>query len=204
MTLVTGNKLLKAAQKGRYAVGAFNVNNLEIMQSIIWAAEKQKSPAILQTSEGAIKYAGLDDINSMLKTGIKKSKVPFALNLDHGRDLNLIKKCIKLGYTAIMYDGSHLPFEENIANTKKVVKWARAKGVSVEAELGTIGGAEDLVSARQIIYTEPEKAAEFVKRTKCDYLAIAIGTSHGAYKFKGAAKLISFWSWRVRRNLSCK
>ena len=189
MTLVTGSKLLKAAQRGKYAVGAFNVNNMEIMQSIIRAAEKQKSPVIVQTSEGAIKYAGLHDLHLLLIHAAKHSKVPIALNVDHGRDLKLIKECIKLGYTAVMYDGSHLKFEENVANTKKVVKWAHARGVSVEAELGTIGGAEDLVSAREIIYTEPDKAAEFVKKTKCDYLAIAIGTSHGAYKFAGKAKL---------------
>lgn len=189
MTLVTGSSLLKAAQKGRYAVGAFNINNLEIMQAIVWAAEKQKSPAILQTSEGAIKYAGLDDIYSLISTAAKVSKMPFAIHLDHGRDLDTIKKCIKIGYTSIMFDGSHLPFDENIATTKKVVRWAHAKKISVEAELGTIGGAEDLVSAKKIIYTEPDNALEFVKKTKTDSLAIAIGTSHGAYKFKGAAKL---------------
>ncbi|MBI4144766.1 class II fructose-1,6-bisphosphate aldolase [Candidatus Woesearchaeota archaeon] len=189
MTLVTGSALLKNALHGRYAVGAFNVNNLEILQAIVQAAEKQKSPAILQTSEGAIAYAGLNNLVLLIKEAAKQSKMPFALHLDHGRDLKLVKKCIDAGYTSIMYDGSHLPFAQNIANTKKVVGWAHRKGISVEAELGTIGGAEDKVSARSIFYTEPDSAAEFVKRTKCDSLAIAIGTSHGAYKFAGTPRL---------------
>jgi fructose-bisphosphate aldolase class II len=189
MTLVTTDVLLRKAQQGQYAVGAFNVNNLEILQAIVAAAEKQKAPAILQTSEGAIKYAGLHNLVLLVRHAAKESKMPFALHLDHGRDLELIKQCIELGYTSIMYDGSHLPFEENIRNTAQVVKWAHAKGISVEAELGTIGGAEDLVSARNIIYTDPAAAVTFVKKTGCDSLAIAIGTSHGAYKFSGAAKL---------------
>lgn len=189
MTLVPGAKLLAAAQKGTYAVGAFNVNNLEILQSIIAAAEQQKAPAILQTSEGAISYAGLEQLHSMITLAAKKSKIPFALHLDHGKDLTLIKNCINIGYTSIMYDGSHYSFEENIATTKKVVSWAHKKGVSVEAELGTIGGAEDNVSSRNIVYTDPAAAKEFVAKTKCDSLAIAIGTSHGAYKFASTPKL---------------
>jgi fructose-bisphosphate aldolase class II len=189
MTLVTGATLLADAQKRGYAVGAFNVNNLEILQAIVRAAEQQKSPAILQTSEGAIQYAGLHSLFLLVREAATESKMPFALHLDHGRDLTLVKKCIDVGYTSIMYDGSHLPFEENIKNTKQVVEWAHKKGISVEAELGTIGGAEDLVSARHIIYTDPSAAAEFVKKTCCDSLAVAIGTSHGAYKFSGTASL---------------
>lgn len=189
MSLVTTDKLLRAAQQGGYAVGAFNVNNLEILQAIVRAAEAKKSPAILQTSEGAIKYAGLHNLAMLIKHAANESKSPFALHLDHGRDLTLIRQCIDLGYTSIMYDGSHLPFDENVKNTKQVVQWAHAKGISVEAELGTIGGAEDLVSARKIIYTDPAAALKFVEATGCDSLAIAIGTSHGAYKFSGAAKL---------------
>lgn len=189
MTLVNTSRMLFKAQEGKYAVGAFNVNNLEILQAIIKAAEKQKAPVILQTSEGAIKYAGHENLAMLVKYAARNTKVPVALHLDHGRDLEIVKKCIALGYTSIMYDGSHLPFEENIKTTRKVVEWAHKKGITVEAELGTIGGAEDLVSSRNIIYTEPDAAARFVKATKCDSLAIAIGTSHGAYKFSGAAKL---------------
>lgn len=189
MTLVSGAKLVSAAQKGTYAVGAFNVNNLEILQAIVSAAEQQRAPAILQTSEGAIRYAGLAQLHAMISIAAKASKMPFALHLDHGQDLTLIKKCIDIGYTSIMYDGSHLPFDENVANTKKVVAWAHKKGASVEAELGTIGGAEDNVASRKIIYTEPSVAKEFVAKTNCDSLAIAIGTSHGAYKFASTPKL---------------
>ena len=189
MVLVTGKKLLDKANKGNYAVGAFNVNNLEILQAIVWAAEKQKSPVILQTSEGAIQYAGLEELYCMINIAAHRSKIPMALNLDHGRDLGLIRKCIKIGYTSIMIDASHYPLEKNITTTKKVVGWAHAKGISVEAELGTIGGAEEKVVARQIVYTEPDAAVEFVEATGCDSLAIAIGTSHGAYKFEGVPHL---------------
>ena len=189
MTLVTGDKVLRAAQKGKYAVGAFNVNNLEILQAIVAAAEKLRSPIILQTSEGAIAYAGLHNLRLLIAEAAKHASVPIVLHLDHGRDLKLVKQCIDIGYTSIMYDGSHLPFAENVANTAKVVEWAREKGASVEAELGTIGGAEDKVSSRQILLTDPTAAVQFVKQTNCDSLAIAIGTSHGAYKFAGEAKL---------------
>ena len=187
--LVTGKKLLDKANKGKYAVGAFNVNNMELMQAIVRAAEKLKSPAILQTSEGAIGYAGLETLFHLLKQTAEESNNPFTIHLDHGRNLELIKKCIRIGYTSIMYDGSHLPFDQNVKTTRKVVGWCHKKGIGVEAELGTIGGAEDLISARQIIYTEPSSAVEFVRETGCDSLAIAIGTSHGAYKFSGTAHL---------------
>jgi fructose-bisphosphate aldolase class II len=186
--LVTLKQILNKANKGNYAIGAFNINNMEIAQAIIRAALAQKAPVIMQTSEGAIAYAGLEYLKALAYQA-SKEKVPVALHLDHGRDMELVKKCIKAGWTGIMYDGSHLPFDENVKNTKKVVQWAHAKGIGVEAELGTIGGAEEKIVARQIIYTDPDAAQEFVKKTKCDALAVAIGTSHGAYKFEGSPRL---------------
>ena len=187
--LVTNKNVLDKANKKWYAVGAFNFNNLEFMQAIIAAAEAEKSPAILQTSEGAIKYAGLENIIAMVRAAAKKSKVPLTLHLDHGKDLKVVKQCIDSGYTSVMIDGSHYDFEKNIAVTKKVVSMARRKGVSVEAELGVLAGIEDNASAKKNIFTNPDAAVEFAKRTKADALAIAIGTSHGAYKFKGESKL---------------
>lgn len=181
--------ILKKAQKKKYAVGAFNMNNLEIAQAIINAAVGKKSPVILQTSEGAIDYAGLDYLKAIAEVAEKKSKIPVCLHLDHGRNIDKIKKCLKAGWTGIMYDGSHLKFKENVRNTKKVVKWAAKKGVGVEGEIGTIGGAEEKIVARKIIYTDPEQAAEFVEKTGVSALAVAIGTSHGAYKFSGKAQL---------------
>ena len=186
--LVTLKNVLNKANKGNYAVGAFNINNMEVCQAIINAAVAQKAPIILQTSEGAISYAGIDYLRCLAENAAKQ-KVPVVLHLDHGRDLELIKNCIKLGWTGIMYDGSHLPLEENIKNTKKIVQMAHKKRISVEGELGTIGGAEEKIVARNIIYTDPDAAAEFVEKTGVDALAIAVGTSHGAYKFEGAARL---------------
>jgi len=186
--LVTLKNILNKAHKGNYAVGAFNINNMEICQAVINAAVAQKSPVILQTSEGALAYAGIPYLKALADTAAKQ-KVPVALHLDHGRDLELIKQCISAGWTGIMYDGSHLPFKENIRNTKKVVTWAHNKGIGVEGELGTIGGAEEKIIARRIIYTDPAAAVEFVEKTGVDALAIAIGTSHGAYKFEGSARL---------------
>jgi len=182
--LANTKTILKKAQKGKYAVGHFNINNMEIVQAIVAAAEKMKSPVILATSEGAIKYASIEYLYNLALTASNISKVPVALHLDHGKDMKIIKECIKLGYSSVMIDASHEDFETNIKLTKQVVQWAHKKGISVEAELGTIGGTEDLVSSKQIIYTDPKKAKEFVDRTGCDFLAVAIGTSHGAYKFK--------------------
>ncbi|MEM4247216.1 MAG: class II fructose-1,6-bisphosphate aldolase [Candidatus Woesearchaeota archaeon] len=187
--LATLKQVLTKAQKGKYAVGAFNINNLEIMQAITNAASKLKSPVILQTSEGAIDYAGINYLKCLVSQAAQDHKIPIVLHLDHGRNMEIIKKAIKTGYTSIMYDGSHLPFEKNISNTKKVVSMAHARGISVEGELGTIGGAEEKIVARKIIYTDPNAAKEFVEKTGIDALAVAIGTSHGAYKFAGAAKL---------------
>ncbi len=186
--IVSLKKILKDANKGNYAVGAFNINNMEITQAIVNAAVAQKAPVILQTSEGALAYAGIEYLKA-LADAAGKQKIPIALHLDHGRDMDIIKKCIKAGWTGIMYDGSHLSFEENIKNTKKVVQWAHAKGIGVEGELGTIGGAEERIISREIIYTNADKAEEFVKKTGVDALAVAVGTSHGAYKFEGPGKL---------------
>jgi fructose-bisphosphate aldolase, class II len=182
-------KLLKKAQEGKYAVGHFNINNLEILEGVVHAAVKLKAPIIISTSEGAIKYGHMGNLYALALAASKEHKIQMAFHLDHGRDLRVIKRAIRMGYSSVMFDGSHLPFEKNIARTKKVVEWAHARGISVEAELGTIGGTEDTIEAKKILYTDPDKAKEFVKRTGCDFLAIAIGTSHGAYKFKGKAKL---------------
>ncbi len=187
--LANTKKILQKAAKGNYAIAHFNINNMEILQGVVQAANNLKAPIIVSTSEGAIKYAGMNFLYDLAKTAAELSKVPIALHLDHGRDMNIIKQAIKLGYSSVMYDGSHLPFKKNIKNTKKVVKMAHKKGISVEAELGTIGGVEDSIKSRKIIYTDPEKAKEFVQKTGCDFLAVAIGTSHGAYKFAGKANL---------------
>lgn len=189
MTLVKLGTALKKAQKGRYAVGAFNINNLEFVQSVIRAGEKLKSPLIISTTEGAIKYAGMEYLCDIILPAARRAKVPIVFHLDHGRDLKVIRQAITSGYTSVMYDGSHLSLAENIRNTARVVKMAHKHGVHVEGELGTIGGAEDLVSSRTIIYTEPEDARMFVKKTGVDALAVAIGTSHGAYKFSGKQSL---------------
>src|SRR3989344_5832327 len=186
--LVTLKKILQKAHKEGYAVGAFNINNMEICQAIVRAAVAQKAPVILQTSEGAIKYAGIEYLKAIAEAA-SNEKIPIALHLDHGGDIETVKACIKAGWTGIMYDGSHLPFEENVKNTKKVVQWAHKKGIGVEGELGTIGGAEESIVWRKIIYTNQDAAREFVRRTGVDALAVAIGTSHGAYKFEGAGRL---------------
>lgn len=184
--LSTLKQVLAKAHKGNYAVGAFNTNNLEITLAVIEAAVEMKSPVILQTSEGAVEYAGMEYLKAMILTAAK-SKVPVVFHLDHGKDLKVVKKAIDSGYSSVMYDGSALPEKENLANTKKVVAWARKKGVSVEAEIGAIAGIEDFVSVEEkdAHLTNPEAALAFAKATKCDALAIAIGTAHGAFKFKG-------------------
>ncbi|KKR48969.1 MAG: Fructose-1,6-bisphosphate aldolase, class II [Candidatus Magasanikbacteria bacterium GW2011_GWC2_40_17] len=188
--LVNLNKVLIPARKNGYALPAFNFNNLEFLQALTEAAGETKSPIILQTSEGAIDYMGLEYIEAMVDAAAKKTKIPLVLHLDHGKDLKLIKKIITSGfYTSVMFDGSALSYEENIAQTKQVVKWAHAKKMSVEAELGILKGIEDKVSAAANIFTNPLQAADFVKKTGCDALAVAIGTSHGAYKFSGTGKL---------------
>lgn len=184
MALVTVDELLSKADKEGYAVGAFNANNMEIVQAIMTAAEKENSPVIMQASQGAIKYAGLDFITGMVRIAAETVNVPIALHLDHGTDFEQVVKCIRSGFTSVMYDGSQLPLEENIANTNKVLEIARPINVSVEAELGKIGGTEDdiVVSEQEAMYTAPEEAAYFVKQTGIKSLAIAIGTAHGQYK----------------------
>ena len=181
--------ILEKAHKGNYAVPHFNINTLDTLQGVVMAAEKLKSPIIIATSEGGIKFAGMEELFCMAYTSSRVRTCPMALHLDHGRDLKIIRQAIKRGYSSVMIDASHEKFEKNVQLTKKVVQWAHAKGISVEAELGTIGGAEDTVSSRTILYTDPDAAKEFVHKTGCDFLAIAIGTSHGAYKFKGSTKL---------------
>lgn len=184
MALVPMSLLLAGARKGGYAVGAFNANNLEIVQGIVEAADELNSPVILQASQGAIKYAGLDYIAAIVKTASEKVKVPVALHLDHGTSFEQTVQCIRAGFSAVMFDGSKHAFEENIAKTRAVVEVAKAAGVSVEAELGKIGGTEDdiSVSDRDAMMTAPEEAQEFVARTGIDALAVAIGTAHGPYK----------------------
>ncbi|MGR6837353.1 class II fructose-1,6-bisphosphate aldolase [Syntrophomonas erecta] len=184
MPLVSVHELLEKASEERYAVGAFNANNMEIVQAILEAAELENSPVIMQASQGAIKYAGLEFITGMVKIAAESSPVPVALHLDHGTDFDQVVRCIRSGFTAVMYDGSKLPLEENIAYTKKVLDMARPIGVSVEAELGKIGGTEDNVSVseRDALFTDPEEARYFVEQTGVDCLAIAIGTAHGQYK----------------------
>lgn len=183
-------KILLKAQKGHYAVPAFNINDLEILEAVVRAAERQKSPLIVQTSEGAIEYAGMEYLVAAVEVAAR-TKLPVVLHFDHGKNLSLLHKAIDSGYSSVMFDGSLLPYEKNIHETKKVVAWAHKRGVSVEAELGAIKGVEDLVSvsAREAILTNPLQAVDFVGKTHCDALAVAIGTSHGAYKFKGNPKL---------------
>lgn len=187
--LVTGKEILSHAQKNGYAVGAFNVNNMEIVQAIIEAAEETKSPVILQASQGGLKYAGVEYIAALGKLAGRNAKVPVALHLDHGTDFEQIMLCIRHGFTSVMIDASQYSLEDNIAYTKKVVEVAHAVGVTVEAELGKIGGTEDdiTVEAEDATFTDPEEAERFVRETGVDYLAIAVGTAHGVYK--GVPKL---------------
>jgi fructose-bisphosphate aldolase class II len=191
MALTTNQELLTQAKKRRYAVGAFNINNLEILQAIVSAGEVEKSPVIIAVSEGAIKYAGMPYLVSMVRTASEQTFIPLSLHLDHGTDLEVIRSCVENGFTSVMIDGSPLEFEENVAVTKKVVEMAKKRGVSVEAELGRLKGIEEKVSVseKEAFLTDPQAAEEFVRRTEVHALAVAIGTSHGAYKFKGEAKL---------------
>lgn len=191
MPLVNSLEMFKKAYEGGYAIGAFNVNNMEIIQGIVDAAAKENSPVILQASSGAIKYARIPYLKKMIEAALEEHDIPIALHLDHGPDFETCKMCVDNGFTSVMIDGSKYDFEENVALTKKVVDYAHSHGVVVEAELGKLAGIEDDVNVAEsdAMYTDPEQAKEFVERTGCDSLAIAIGTSHGAYKFKGEAKL---------------
>ena len=186
MALVTTTEMFKKAYAGGYAIGAFNINNMEIIQAIAEAAGETKSPVILQVSAGARKYAKQAYLLALAKAAIEDSGIDLALHLDHGADFEICKDCIDGGFTSVMIDGSHHSFEENIAVTKKVVEYAHAHGVVVEGELGVLAGVEDDVVAEHSSYTKPEEVEEFVSRTGVDSLAISIGTSHGAYKFTAA------------------
>ena len=187
MPLVTTKEMFKKAYDGGYAIGAFNVNNMEIVQGITEAAGELKSPVILQVSKGARAYANHTYLVKLVEAAvIENPEIPIALHLDHGDSFELCKSCVDGGFTSVMIDASSKSFEENIALTKKVVEYAHDHGVVVEAELGTLAGVEDEVAVEhgKESYTHPEEVEEFVSRTGCDSLAIAIGTSHGAYKFK--------------------
>ena len=191
MPLVTTKEMFEKAYKGGYAIGAFNVNNMEIVQGITEACAEEKAPVILQVSKGARAYANHNYLVKLVEAAIAcNPELPIALHLDHGPDFETCKSCIDGGFTSVMIDASSKPFAENIEITKKVVEYAHEHGVVVEAELGTLAGVEDdvKVSAEDSSYTHPEEVAEFVEKTGCDSLAIAIGTSHGAYKFKPGTK----------------
>ena len=186
MALVTSTEMFKKAYDGGYAIGAFNVNNMEIVQGIVEAANELRSPVILQASAGARKYANSAYLKHLVEAAIETTDIPVALHLDHGADFDVCKDCIDSGFTSVMIDASSKPFEENIRISKEVVEYAHSKGVVVEAELGTLAGVEDDVKVTddKAQYTNPDEVIEFVDKTGCDSLAIAVGTSHGAYKFK--------------------
>lgn len=190
MALVTSTEMFKKAYEGGYAIGAFNVNNMEIIQGITAAAKEERSPLILQVSAGARKYASHTYLMKLVEAAIIETDLPICLHLDHGDTFELCKSCIDGGFTSVMIDGSHHPFEENITLTRKVVDYAHARGVVVEGELGRLAGIEDAVnvSDKDASYTDPDQVQEFVAKTGVDSLAIAIGTSHGAYKFKPGTK----------------
>ncbi len=187
--LVTMKEILQDAHKNGYAAGAFNVNNMEILQAVIAAADELSAPVIIQTSEGALKYAGADYLALLVHHAAKKTKVPVALHLDHGTHFEAVMECIANGWTSVMFDGSHFELEENISNTKKIVEIAHGAGITVEAELGRLSGVEEHISVSEAdaIYTNPAEAKRFVDETGVDSLAIAIGTAHG--KYKGEPKL---------------
>ena len=191
MPLVNTKEMFKKAYEGGYAIGAFNVNNMEIVQGIVEACKELNSPVILQASGGARKYAHSAYLTHMVQAAVEETGLPIALHLDHGSSFELCKDCIDSGFTSVMIDGSHLDYEENVAITKKVVEYAHERNVTVEGELGQLAGIEDdvKVEADKANYTDPDQVQEFVEKTGVDSLAIAIGTSHGAYKFKGEPKL---------------
>jgi len=195
MSLVNTKKMFEKAYRGGYAIGAFNVNNMEITQGIVQAIAEEKAPLILQISKGARSYASMSYLRAIIDVAVKENPdIPIAMHLDHGDTFELCKQCVDDGFTSVMIDASNKPFEENIALTKKVVEYAHPRGVVVEAELGQLGGIEEHVvgvSSDDISkhLTDPAQAEEFVKRTGCDSLAVACGTSHGAYKFKSEPKL---------------
>ena len=191
MALITTTEMFAKALNSDYAIGAFNVNNMEIIQGIAEAAQAENAPIILQVSAGARKYAKPAYLRRLVEAALEDSGIDAALHLDHGEDFEICKACVDDGFTSVMYDGSKHPFEDNIKITKQVVDYAHDHGVVVEAELGRLAGVEDAVNvnAREATFTDPDEAVEFVERTGVDSLAVAIGTSHGAYKFKGTPYL---------------
>ena len=190
MPLVTSTEMFKRAYDGGYAIGAFNVNNMEIVQGITEACQEEHAPVILQVSKGARAYANHTYLVKLVEAAVECCPdIPIVLHLDHGPDFETCKSCIDGGFTSVMIDGSALPYEENVALTKKVVDYAHPRGVWVEAELGKLAGIEEHVKSEGHQFTDPDQAVDFVEKTGCDSLAVAIGTSHGAYKFKGEAKL---------------
>jgi len=202
MALVSMIELLDKAQKGHYAIGAFNCNNMEIVQAIVAAAEAENAPVIIQASQGAIKYAGIEYISALTKLAAEKASVPIALHLDHGTSFAQVMQCARNGFSSVMIDGSKLSLEDNIALTNKVIEAVRLLGISVEAELGKIGGTEDdiIVSEREALFTDPTEAEYFVQATQVDALAIAIGTAHGQYK--GIPKLDFERLTKIRERIS--
>lgn len=203
MALVTLADPLQKADREGYAIGAFNCNNMEIVQSIVTAAEEENSPVIIQASQGAIKYAGLNYIIALARQAAEGTAIPVVLHLDHGTSFEQVMQCIRFGFTSVMYDGSGLPLQENIDQTRKVVDIARVFGVSVEAELGRLGGLEDdiSVSDAEALFTDPAEAEQFVNETGVDALAIAIGTAHGQYK--GTPKIDFDRLAEINRRISC-
>ena len=191
MALVTTKEMFRKAFDGNYAIGAFNVSSMENIQAVTRAAKLHNSAVILQVSMSALKYAGPKYLMAMVNAAVEETGLDISLHLDHGPDFEAVKACIDYGFPSVMFDGSHYEYEENVAKTLEVVKYAHSHGVVVEAELGVLAGVEDEVNvaAEHATYTDPDQAVDFVKRTGVDSLAIAIGTSHGAYKFKGEAKL---------------
>jgi fructose-bisphosphate aldolase class II len=188
--LVTNRELLLPAKRGAYAIGAFNIQNLESLLAVVEAAVEEKSPVIVAVTPSAIKYGGLAYLSKIVRTAAESFSVPMSLHLDHGEDFETVAKCIEAGFTSVMIDGSFLKFGDNVAITKRVVDFAHSKGVSVEAELGRLAGVEEkTVEEKEAVLTDPDAALDFVRRTGVDALAVAIGTSHGAYKFKGEPKL---------------
>jgi len=188
--LVTNRELLLPAKRGAYAVGAFNIQNLESILAVVEAAVEEKSPVIVAVTPSAIKYGGLTYLSKIVRAAAESVPVPMSLHLDHGEDFETVLRCVEAGFTSVMIDGSFLRFEDNIAVTKRVVDFAHPRGVSVEAELGRLAGVEEkTVEEKEAALTDPDAALNFVRRTGVDALAVAIGTSHGAYKFKGEPKL---------------
>jgi fructose-bisphosphate aldolase class II len=189
MPLTSTREMFEKAYRGGYAVGAFNVNNMEIIQGIVEAADETRVPLILQVSAGARKYANPVYLRKLVEAAVETTTIPIALHLDHGETFEIAKSCIDGGFTSVMIDGSKHPFEENVRLTKEVVVYAHARGIPVEAELGKLAGIEDAIKSKESVFTDPDEAVEFVKRTGCDSLAVSVGTSHGAYKFKGEPTL---------------